>query len=269
VARIEQVTTVADPRLADYVSLRDVQLRKSLEVEHGLFIAEGEKVVRRAVDAGYAVRSLLMAARWLDSLADVLDAAGDVPCYVAEEGLIEHVTGFHVHRGALAAMHRRPLPEVGQVLAGATRIMVCEDLVDHTNVGTIFRCAAGFGMDAVLLSPRCADPLYRRAVKVSMGAVFTVPYARITNWYDAMVVLRGEGFQVLALTPAADAVPIEEVVQAERIALVLGSEGAGLSERWMATADNRVVIPLAAGVDSLNVTAAAAIAAYAVRRTDP
>jgi tRNA G18 (ribose-2'-O)-methylase SpoU len=124
-------------------------------------------------------------------------------------------------------------------------------------------------MDAVLLSPRCADPLYRRAVKVSMGAVFTVPYARITNWYDAMVVLRGEGFQVLALTPAADAVPIEEVVQAERIALVLGSEGAGLSERWMATADNRVVIPLAAGVDSLNVTAAAAIAAYAVRRTDP
>jgi tRNA G18 (ribose-2'-O)-methylase SpoU len=124
-------------------------------------------------------------------------------------------------------------------------------------------------MDAVLLSPRCADPLYRRAVKVSMGAVFTVPYARITNWYDAMVVLRGEGFQVLALTPAADALPIEEVVQAERIALVLGSEGAGLSERWMATADNRVVIPLAAGVDSLNVTAAAAIAAYVVRRTDP
>jgi tRNA G18 (ribose-2'-O)-methylase SpoU len=123
-------------------------------------------------------------------------------------------------------------------------------------------------MDAVLLSPRCADPLYRRAVKVSMGAVFAVPYARITNWYDAMVELRGAGFQVLALTPAADAVPIEEVVQAERIALVLGSEGAGLSERWMATAAHRVVIPLTAGVDSLNVTAAAAIGAYLVRRTD-
>jgi tRNA G18 (ribose-2'-O)-methylase SpoU len=268
VARIEQVTTVADPRLADYVSLRDVQLRKFLESEHGLFIAEGEKVVRRAVDAGYAVRSLLMAARWLDTLADVLDAAGDVPCYVAEDGLIEHVTGFHVHRGALAAMHRRPLPEVGDVLAGATRIIVCEDLVDHANVGTIFRCAAGLGMDAVLLGPRCADPLYRRSVKVSMGAVFAVPYARITNWYDAMVELRGAGFQVLALTPAADAVPIEEVVHAERIALVLGSEGAGLSERWIATADHRVVIPLAAGIDSLNVTAAAAISAYLVSRTD-
>jgi tRNA G18 (ribose-2'-O)-methylase SpoU len=209
-----------------------------------------------------------MAARWLDTLADVLDAAGDVPCYVAEDGLIEHVTGFHVHRGALAAMHRRPLPEVGDVLAGATRIIVCEDLVDHANVGTIFRCAAGLGMDAVLLSPRCADPLYRRSVKVSMGAVFAVPYARITNWYDAMVELRGAGFQVLALTPAADAVPIEEVVHAERIALVLGSEGAGLSERWMATADHRVVIPLAAGIDSLNVTAAAAISAYLVSRTD-
>ena len=266
-ARIEHVTAVADPRLADYVSLRDVQLRKSLEAAHGLFIAEGEKVVRRAVAAGFAVRSLFMAPRWLNALADVLDAAGDVPCFVAEEGLIEQVTGFHVHRGALAAMYRRPLPDMRDVLAGASRVIVCEDLVDHANVGTIFRCAAGLGMDAVLLSPRCADPLYRRSVKVSMGAVFAVPYARITNWYDGMVELRAAGFQVLALTPAADAIPIEKVILSQRVALVLGSEGAGLSQRWLAGADHRVIIPLAAGIDSLNVTAAAAIAAYVVRRS--
>ncbi len=267
-ARVEPVAEVGDPRLADYVSLRDVQLRKFLEAEHGLFIAEGEKVVRRAVEAEYAIRSFLMAPHWTESLADVLDASGDVPCYVADEALIEQVTGFHVHRGALAAMHRRPLPNVEEVIDGAMRIIVCEDLVDHANVGTIFRCAAGLGMDAVLLSPRCADPLYRRSIKVSMGAVFGVPYARITNWYDGLVQLRDAGFQVLALTPALDAVPIEDVVHTERMALVLGSEGAGLSARWMATADQRVMIPLAPGIDSLNVTAAAAIGAYLVRRPD-
>ncbi len=264
-ARIQPVAAINDPRLSDYVSLRDVQLRKSLEAEHGLFIAEGEKVIRRAVEAGYSVRSFLMAARWLDSLADVLDASGDVPCHLADEALIEQVTGFHVHRGALAAMHRRPLPSVEEVLAGASRVIVCEDLVDHANIGTIFRCAAGLGIDAVLLSPRCADPLYRRSIKVSMGAVFAVPYARLTDWYDALVWLRRAGFEVLALTPAKDAVPIENIVRTERMALVLGSEGAGLSHRWMATANQRVTIPLAPGVDSLNVTAAAAIAAYLVR----
>jgi tRNA G18 (ribose-2'-O)-methylase SpoU len=266
VARIESVTSTEDPRLAHYVSLRDVQLRKSLEAEHGLFIAEGEKVVRRAVAAGYPIRSLLMAPRWLDSLGDVLDLAGDVPCYVADETVIERVTGFHVHRGALAAMRRRPLPSAEQLLAGAHRIIVCEDLVDHANVGTIFRCAAGLGMDAVLLSPRCADPLYRRSVKVSMGAVFSVPYARISDWYHGLLQLRSAGFQVLALTPAEDAIPIEEIVHTERMALVLGAEGEGLSDRWLATADRRVTIPLASGIDSLNVTAAAAIGAYLVRR---
>ncbi|HEX6233285.1 MAG TPA: RNA methyltransferase [Jiangellaceae bacterium] len=265
-ADVQPVTTVDDPRLGDYVSLRDVQLRKSLEAEHGLFIAEGEKVVRRAVEAGYAVRSFLMAPRWLASLADILDVAGGVPCYVADEALIEQVTGFHVHRGALAAMHRRSLSPVEEVLAHATRIIVCEDLVDHANVGTIFRCAAGLGMDAVLLSPRCADPLYRRSVKVSMGAVFAVPYARITDWYDGLVQVRAAGFQVLAMTPAADAIPIDEVAHTDRMALVFGAEGAGLSERWMSTADERVVIPLAPGIDSLNVTAAAAIAAYVMRK---
>jgi tRNA G18 (ribose-2'-O)-methylase SpoU len=261
---IEYIRDPEDPRLNDYVSLRDVALRTSLEAEHGLFLAEGEKVVRRAVEAGYPVRSFLMAPRWLDGLGDVLERAGEVPCYVADPQIVEQVTGFHVHRGALASMHRRPLQEVSEVVAGARKVVVLEDLVDHTNVGAIFRCAAAFRMDAVLLSPRCADPLYRRAIKVSMGAVFAVPYARIPDWYDGLAGLRQAGFQVLALTPAADAVPLTSVALAPRVAVVLGSEGAGLSERWMRSADMRVTIPIATDVDSLNVSAAAAVTCFVV-----
>lgn len=254
-----------DPRLADYVSLRDVQLRTTVEAEHGLFLAEGEKVVRRAVGAGHRVRSFLMAPRWLESLADVLDAAGDAPCFVADDELVEKVTGFHVHRGALASLHRRPLPTIDEVLGNASRVVVLEDLVDHTNVGAVFRCAAALGWDAVLLSPRCADPLYRRAVKVSMGTVFSVPYARVERWYDGPELLRAAGFEVLALTPAADAVDLAEVVPSSRCALLVGAEGDGLSPRWMNEADQRVRIPMTEGVDSLNVAAAAAVACYALR----
>jgi tRNA G18 (ribose-2'-O)-methylase SpoU len=261
VARIEHVTNAADPRLADYVNLRDVELRTSMEAEHGLFLAEGEKVVRRAVDAGFRVRSLLMAPRWLAPLSDVLDRS-DAPCYVAPPELVEAVTGFHVHRGALASLERRPLPSVADVLDAARRVAVLEDLVDHTNVGAVFRCAAAFGMDAVLLSPRCADPLYRRAVKVSMGTVFLVPYARMTHWYDGLAGLRAAGFQVVAMTPGHDAVALADAPFADRVAVVLGTEGAGLSSRWAAEADLRVAIPMRAGVDSLNVAAAAAVAFY-------
>lgn len=264
---IIEVADPADTRLHDYVALRDVELRQAVEAEHGLFIAEGEKVVRRAAEAGYAVRSFLLAPRWLDGLRDVIDAAGTAPCYVAPDDVIEQITGFHVHRGALAAMERHRLPNVADVLANATRVIVLEDLVDHTNVGAIFRSAAAFGMDAVLLSPRCADPLYRRAVKTSMGAVLTVPYARITSWFDAMEHLRAAGFQVLALTPADDAVPLPDVHLDRKVAIVLGGEGHGLSERWMRSADARVLIPIAPGVDSLNVSAAAAIAAYELHQS--
>ena len=266
-ARLVEVDDPRDPRLADYVDLRDVSLRKSLEAEHGLFIAEGEKVVRRAVESGHDVRSFLMAPRWLAGLSDVLDAAGDAPCYVVSEAVAESVTGFHVHRGALASLHRKPLPGVDDVLADARTVVVLEDIVDHTNVGAVLRTAAALGMDAVLLSPRCADPLYRRAVKVGMGAVFSLPYARIDDWYDGLQSLRDRGFTVVALTPDADAVPLEQVVRADgpqRLALVLGSEGHGLTRRWLASADVRAAIPMAAGVDSLNIAAAAAIACYLV-----
>jgi tRNA G18 (ribose-2'-O)-methylase SpoU len=237
-----------------------------LEAEHGLFLAEGEKVVRRAVEAGFRPRSFLMAPRWLDGLTDVL-ASSDAPCYVVSEALAEQVTGFHVHRGALASLERRALPSLDEVLGPARTVLVLEDVVDHTNVGAVFRCGAAFGFDAVLLAPRCADPLYRRSVKVAMGAVFSTPWTRLPDWYDALPGLAGRGFTTVALTLAADAEPIERAVAGlDRVALVLGSEGHGLSPRWERAADRRAVIAMREGIDSLNVAAAAAVACYVTTR---
>lgn len=259
------IVSADDPRLADYRDLRDVQLRESLEAEHGLFLAEGEKVVRRAVEGGFAPRSFLMAPRWLEGLADVLDRS-DVPVYVLSEALAEQVTGFHVHRGALASLHRTPLPSLDDVLEGARSVLVLEDVIDHTNVGAIFRSGAALDFDAVLLSPRCADPLYRRSAKVAMGAVFSMPWTRLPDWYGALEDLAARGFTTVALTLAADAQPIEQAVAGvERLALVLGSEGPGISEHWQRSADRRAIIPMAAGIDSLNVAAASAVACYVAR----
>jgi tRNA G18 (ribose-2'-O)-methylase SpoU len=266
VAELTEVTDPDDPRLADYRDLRDVQLRTHLEAEHGLFLAEGEKVVRRAVEAGFDPRSFLMAPRWLDGLADVLDRS-EAPCYVVSEALAEQVTGFHVHRGALASLVRSPLPGVDEVLDGARQVLVLEDIVDHTNVGAIFRCGAAFGFDAVLVAPRCADPLYRRSIKVGMGAVFSLRWTRLPGWYDALPDLSTCGFTTVALTVADDALPVEEAVAGlDRVALVLGSEGHGLSPRWERSADRRAIIPMREGIDSLNVAAAAAVACYVTAR---
>ncbi len=265
-AELVEIDDPSDERLADYRDLRDVQLRKHLEAEHGLFLAEGEKVVRRAVEGGFPARSFLMAPRWLDGLADVLGAS-EAPCYVMSEALAEEVTGFHVHRGALASLERRPLPTVEAVLAGARTVVVLEDIVDHTNVGAIFRSAAALGVDAVLLAPRCADPLYRRSVKVAMGAVFTLPWTRLPDWYDALPTLSAAGFTTVALTLADDATELEAAVAGlDRVALVLGSEGHGLSPRWQQSADRRAVIPMREGIDSLNVAAATAVACYVTAR---
>ena len=269
-ASLVAVTDPADPRLADFVRLRDVNLRKSLEAEHGLFVAEGEKVIRRAVGAGHPVRSLLMARRWAEPLADVLDGL-DAPVYIADDATMESITGFQVHRGALASLERLPLPDVDTVLPAARRVLVLEDLVDHANVGSIYRCAAALGVDAVILSPRCADPLYRRAIKVSMGAVFAVPYARMTDRRADLGKLRAAGFVLLALTPDQTATPLDKASTGDRVALMLGSEGDGLSSHWLDEADEPVCIPMSedamsAGVDSLNVTAAAAIACHTLMR---
>jgi tRNA G18 (ribose-2'-O)-methylase SpoU len=256
------VESADDPRLADYRDLRDVQLREHLEVEHGLFLAEGEKVVRRAVEAGFAPRSFLLAPRWAEGLADVLERT-DAPAYVADDAIVEQVTGFHVHRGALASLHRKEPLAVEDVLAGARSVLVLEDIVDHTNIGAIFRSGAALGFDAALLAPRCADPLYRRAIKVGMGAVFTLPWTRLPDWYDALPSLAARGFTTVALTLAPDAVALQEAVTGiDRLALVLGSEGHGLSQRWESAADRRAIIPMAAGIDSLNVAAASAVACY-------
>jgi tRNA G18 (ribose-2'-O)-methylase SpoU len=265
VAEILRLDDPADPRLADYVHLRDVSLRQKLEAEHGIYLAEGEKVVRRAVEAGHRPTSFLMSPRWLDGLADVL-ASSDAPCFVLPDDAIESLTGFHVHRGALAALERPAPVPVAEVLAAARRVVVMEDLADHTNVGAIFRSAAALGYDAVVMSPRCADPLYRRAVKVSMGAVLRLPHARIDDWYGAPDLLRDAGFTTCALTVGAGAVPIDQVPgDLERLALIVGSEGHGLSERWESAADLRVTIPMAENVDSLNAAASVAVACWALR----
>jgi tRNA G18 (ribose-2'-O)-methylase SpoU len=261
-----EISDPTDPRLADYRNLRDVRLRQSLEAEHGLFLAEGEKVVRRATAAGFPVRSFLMAPRWLEGLGDVIDAT-DAPCYVLAESLAEEVTGFHVHRGALASLVRAPLPTVAEVLEGARTVVLCEDIVDHTNIGAIFRNAAALGVDGVLLSPRCADPLYRRSIKVAMGAVFALPWTRLPDWWDALPQVEAHGFTTVALTLSDGAVPIEDAVAGlDRVALVLGSEGHGLSSRWEQAAQRSAVIPMRPGIDSLNVAAATAVACYETAR---
>jgi tRNA G18 (ribose-2'-O)-methylase SpoU len=259
------VTDATDPRLADYVRLRDASLRRHLESERGLFIAEGAKVIRRAVDAGYRPRSFLLAERWLESLSDVLARVPGAPVYVVPEDLAEQVTGFHVHRGALASLHREQRHSVEEILA-LQRLVVLEDIVDHTNVGAILRNAAGLGWDGALLSPRAADPLYRRSIKVSMGAVFSLPWARLEDWRSAPHLLRAAGFHTVALSLAPDAVELSQLTASitaqTRLAVLLGTEGSGLSERWTDGATVKARIPMSAGIDSLNVAAAAAIACY-------
>ncbi len=261
---VETITAADDSRLADYRDLRDVNLRRRLETEHGLFLAEGEKVVRRALAAGYEPRSFLLTERWLPALAELVAASG-APCYLVDEALAERVAGFHIHRGALASLHRHPLPSPEQVLDGARRVVVLEDVVDHTNVGAVFRSAAALGVDGALLSPRCADPLYRRAVKVSMGAAFSLPWTRVDGWWDAVPSLSTAGFTTVALSLATEAVGIDAVPTNRPLALLVGSEGPGLSTRWQRAADIRARIPMAAGIDSLNVAAATAVACYALR----
>ena len=256
--------------LADYVALTDVALRRRTEPERGLYIAESEKVIRRALAAGHRPRSFLMGERWLTDLADVVaDAERDgVPVFVGEYDVMKELTGFHLHRGALAAMQRPELPSVASLLADARRVLVLEDIVDHTNVGAAFRSGAALGIDAILVTPRCADPLYRRAIRVSMGTVFQVPWTRVEPWPGGMAALRAAGFTVVALALVEDAVSLDELAAEppDRLALVLGTEGDGLARRTVRDADLTVRIPMGGGVDSLNVAAAAAVAMWALRR---
>ena len=264
---VHEITDPADDRLGDYRALTDLELRIKWEPPNGLFIAEGELVLRRALRAGYRPRSYLIDAKRVDQLADL---PADAPVYAAAPAVLDQVTGFHVHRGVLASFHRLPLRTADELIASARRLTVLEDINNHTNIGALFRDAAALGVDAVLLSPTCADPLYRRAVRVSMGEVFAVPYARLEPWPDGLEVVRAAGFTVLAMTPDSAAVPLQRLTpaQRERSALLLGAEGPGLSRNALAASDVPVKIPMRRGVDSLNVAAAAAVAFWELGRDD-
>jgi tRNA G18 (ribose-2'-O)-methylase SpoU len=274
---LQPVTDPTDERLADYVSLTDVALRSKHEPAKGLYIAESSTVLGRALAAGHRPRSVLLAPRWVADLERMLATLPPddvtVPVYVAEEPVLEAITGFHVHRGALAAMHRPTLAPVESVLravragAGARRVAVLEDVVDHTNVGAAFRSAAALGVDVVLVTPRCADPLYRRSVRVSMGTVFQVPWTRIDPWPDGLSLLRSLGFVTASLALTDDSISLDALAAdpPDKLALILGAEGHGLKPATIAGSDLVVRIPMAGGVDSLNVASAAAVAFWATR----
>ena len=264
-----EITDPADERVRDYFTLTDVALRTKVEPARGLYIAESEKVIRRALAAGHRPRSFLMGQRWLADLADLVEQAESdtVPVYFAQRGVIEAMTGFHLHRGALASMQRPLLVAPAVLLQNASRVVVLEDIVDHSNVGAVFRSAAALGVDAVLITPRCADPLYRRAVRVSMGTVFQVPWTRIDTWPGGLRVLQDNGFTVAAFALGDGAISLDDLVadQPDRLAMIFGTEGDGLSRRAIRGADLVVRIPMAGGVDSLNMAAASAVAIWALR----
>lgn len=260
------ISDLSDPRLDDYARLTDVALRRAQEPAGGLYLAESAKVIARALAAGHRPRSVLLQESWLDQVRPLV-AEYQIPVFVGEPALLEELTGYHLHRGAIAAMHRPQLLPVAEVLGAARRVVVIEDVVDHTNVGAIFRAVAGLGADAVLVTPRCADPLYRRSVRVSMGTVLQVPWTRLPDWPGGAQLLRDAGFHLAALALAPDAVALDEfaATAVDRIALLVGAEGDGLSRAALDQADTVVTIPMRHGVDSLNVASAAAVALWALR----
>jgi tRNA G18 (ribose-2'-O)-methylase SpoU len=250
-----------DPRVRDFTELTDVAARSVREPAQGLFIAEGAKVIQRALQAGYRPRAVLTEPKWLTDLAEPLEGTG-AEILLASPDVLRSVTGYRVHRGALASFERRPLSPPAALVAAARFVVVLVDLVDHTNVGAVFRNAAALGADAVLVTPGCADPLYRRSVKVSMGAVLGVPWTR--TGADPLADL--QGFTTIAMTLATDSTELRAVRLGQaRRAVLLGTEGPGLADDLAARADLRVRIPMAPGVDSLNVAAASAIALHWLR----
>lgn len=268
-ANIIEVQDLSDPALDVYARLTEPQLRNRREPEMGIFIAESLKVIRVALDAGCAPRSLLMTKRHLRGQGrEIVDRCADVPVYTAEEAVLEELTGYPVNRGMLCAM-ARPAPVAPEtVCAGARRVAVLEGIADATNVGAIFRSAAALGMDGVLLTPNCCDPLNRRAVRVSMGTVLQLPWAYVDGWpREGLERLRALGFETLALALADESLSVDEpaLARAERLALVLGAEGDGLAPRTIAACDRTVRIPMKNGVDSLNVAAAGAVAFWQLR----
>lgn len=260
-AEIIEITDLAAPGLEVYARLTENQLVNREHPEQGLFIAESPRVIGRALDAGCEPVSLLLEKKHLEGQAcAVLSRCGDIPVYTAEFSVLSQLTGFPLTRGALCAMRRPKRKTVQEVCAGARRVAVLEDVVNPTNVGAIFRCAAALGMDAVLLTSGCSDPLYRRAVRVSMGTVFQIPWCYVDD--DWQTCLRAAGFQTAAMALCDDSLPLyaQALSRVDRLAIVLGTEGDGLAQRTIADCDFTVRIPMLHGVDSLNVAAASAVA---------
>ena len=258
------IADLSDPRLADYSHLTDVALKKAQGTEHGLYLAESALVLQRALRAGHRPRSVLALGATVDEAVALV--GDDVPVFSGPGELLAELTGYILHRGLIASMHRPALPTVESLLTGARRIVVLENVVDPTNVGAIFRSVAAIGADAVLVTPRCSDPFYRRAIRVSMGTVLQVPWTRIGDWTSTRSLLAASGFHIAALALSDDAVSLKDFAASapERVALVLGTEGEGLTPEAMAAADTIVQIPMAHGIDSLNVAATAAVAMFAL-----
>ena len=258
------ITDLSDPRLADYSHQTDVALKKAQGTEHGLYLAESALVLERALRAGHRPRSVLALGASVDQAVALV--GDDVPVFSGPPELLEELTGYLLHRGLIASMHRPPLPTVSSLLSDARRVVVLENVADPTNVGAIFRSVAAIGADAVLVTPRCSDPFYRRAIRVSMGTVLQVPWTRTGGWGSAREELVASGFHVAALALEPGAVALREFGASapERVALVLGEEGYGLTREALDAADTIVQIPMAHGIDSLNVAATAAVAMYAL-----
>jgi tRNA G18 (ribose-2'-O)-methylase SpoU len=266
------ITDPDDRRVDDYRQLHDARARRLMERpgddSPGFFVAEGAHALQRLLASGRPLRSVLVDPVRLEALA--ADLAGlDAPVLVAGQPTLRAVAGFPVHRGVLAAADRWVLPDPAEVLARAERIAVLEDINDHENLGLIFRSAGSLGVDAILLSPRCCDPLYRRSVRVSMGHVLSVPWTRLEPWPEAVGLVAGAGFTLVAFTPAADAEPLTgwRPAPGERVAVLLGAEGPGLSPTALAAAHRRLKIPMRRAEDCLNVGSTAAIAFYALTAT--
>ena len=272
-SNIIEIEHFDDPGLDAYARLTEAQLRNRLEPEKGIFIAESPKVIGTALDNGYEPVSLLMERRHIEGQGrEIIRRCGDIPVYTADRSVLARLTGYELTRGILCAMRRPKLPTVEELLQNARRVAVLEGIVDHTNVGAIFRSAAALGVDAVLVTPTCCDPYYRRAIRVSMGTIFQVPWTRIgeelSDWpVKGIEQLHALGFKTAAMALSDNSVTIEdETLMAEpKLAIVLGTEGDGLSAKTIAHCDYTVRIPMAHHVDSLNVAAASAVAFWQLR----
>ena len=272
-SNIIEITSFADPRLDVYARLTEAQLLNRFEPAKGMFIAESPKVIDRALNGGCRPVSLLMERKDIEgSAAEIIARCPEVPVFTADREVLAQLTGYHLTRGVLCAMLRPPLPAVEDILQNARRIAVLENVMNPTNVGAIFRSAAALGMDAVLLTPGCSDPLYRRSARVSMGTVFQIPWtfigSEITHWPEpGMTRLKNLGFRTTAMALKDDSLSIDDprLAQTEKLAIILGSEGDGLTDSTIAQCDYTVRIPMYHGVDSLNVAAASAVAFWELR----